>query len=85
MGFLLNLIPHLMMLILFGGNFNDSLPPWFCVLAGIAYFLYHLCDNMDGKQARRTKSSSPLGMILDHGIDAFTAVLNNIIMSRIVQ
>ena len=27
-------------------------------------------DNMDGKQARKTKTSSPLGMIFDHGLDA---------------
>ena len=25
---------------------------------------------MDGKQARRTKNSSPLGMLMDHGCDA---------------
>ena len=28
-------------------------------------------DNVDGKQARKTGSSSPLGMIMDHGCDAF--------------
>jgi ethanolaminephosphotransferase len=27
---------------------------------------------MDGKQARRTKTSSPLGMMFDHGCDALT-------------
>lgn len=27
---------------------------------------------MDGKQARRTKSSSPLGLLMDHGTDALT-------------
>ena len=30
-------------------------------------------DNVDGKQARRTGSSSPLGMVFDHGLDAITA------------
>ncbi len=29
-----------------------------------------ILDNMDGKQARRTKTSSPLGMMFDHGCDA---------------
>jgi phosphatidylglycerophosphate synthase len=32
-------------------------------------------DNCDGKQARKTKNSSPLGMILDHGIDSANAWL----------
>ena len=27
---------------------------------------------MDGKQARRTGASSPLGLIMDHGTDALT-------------
>lgn len=30
-----------------------------------------LQDCMDGKQARRTGSSSPLGQLFDHGCDAF--------------
>jgi len=29
-------------------------------------------DAMDGKQARRTKSSSPLGQLFDHGCDSFS-------------
>ena len=34
-----------------------------------------MLDNMDGKQARRTGSSSPLGMLFDHGCDALTTFL----------
>lgn len=30
---------------------------------------------MDGKQARRTKTSSPMGMMFDHGCDALTTFL----------
>jgi len=29
-------------------------------------------DEMDGKQARRSGNSSPLGLIFDHGCDAMT-------------
>jgi len=29
-------------------------------------------DAIDGKQARRTKSSSPLGQLFDHGCDSFS-------------
>lgn len=38
----------------------------------ITYFLYRLFDEADGKQARRTDNCSPLGMLFDHGCDAFT-------------
>eukprot|EP01125_Pyxidicula_operculata_P006740 TRINITY_DN2311_c0_g1_i2.p1 TRINITY_DN2311_c0_g1~~TRINITY_DN2311_c0_g1_i2.p1 ORF type:complete len:318 (+),score=39.91 TRINITY_DN2311_c0_g1_i2:223-1176(+) len=37
-------------------------------------FFYQLFDALDGKQARRTKSSSPLGELFDHGCDAMTTV-----------
>ena len=29
-------------------------------------------DNADGKQARKTGNSSPLGMLFDHGCDSLT-------------
>ncbi|OLL22713.1 Choline/ethanolaminephosphotransferase 2 [Neolecta irregularis DAH-3] len=33
-----------------------------------------LYNNVDGKQARRTKSSSPLGELFDHGIDSLNCL-----------
>jgi phosphatidylglycerophosphate synthase len=32
-------------------------------------FIYQTLDAIDGKQARRTKSNSPLGELFDHGCD----------------
>lgn len=40
-------------------------------------------DGIDGKQARRTGTSSPLGELFDHGIDSFSAVLIPIYMFSI--
>lgn len=37
---------------------------------GISIIVYTNLDCIDGKQARRTKSSSPLGQLFDHGCDA---------------
>jgi len=34
------------------------------------HFFYQLMDNLDGKQARRTGSSSALGELFDHGCDS---------------
>lgn len=35
--------------------------------SAFAVFFYLHMDNLDGKQARRTKNSSPLGQLFDHG------------------
>ena len=39
-------------------------------------------DNMDGKQARKTGNSSPLGLLFDHGCDAMTAGLVTIMIVK---
>jgi ethanolaminephosphotransferase len=44
-------------------------PRWLYFSNGICLFLYYTLDCMDGKQARRTGSSSPLGQLFDHGMD----------------
>jgi ethanolaminephosphotransferase len=36
--------------------------------------LYSIPDGLDGKQARRTKSSSPLGELFDHGVDSWATL-----------
>ncbi|ELP90731.1 choline/ethanolaminephosphotransferase, putative [Entamoeba invadens IP1] len=41
------------------------------VMSGLLMFLYQTADNLDGKQARRTKNGSPLGELFDHGVDTF--------------
>eukprot|EP01105_Mastigella_eilhardi_P009318 TRINITY_DN2206_c0_g1_i1.p1 TRINITY_DN2206_c0_g1~~TRINITY_DN2206_c0_g1_i1.p1 ORF type:complete len:347 (-),score=67.54 TRINITY_DN2206_c0_g1_i1:46-1086(-) len=43
---------------------------WVHVVSALCLFLYQLFDNLDGKQARRTCTSSPLGELFDHGLDA---------------
>ncbi|CAF1920062.1 unnamed protein product [Brassica oleracea var. botrytis] len=46
----------------------DSPPPrWVHFAHGLLLFLYQTFDGLDGKQARRTSSSSPLGELFDHG------------------
>lgn len=35
-----------------------------------------ILDNLDGKQARRTNTSSPLGQLFDHGCDALNVTLS---------
>ena len=40
-----------------------------------ALFVYQHMDAVDGKQARRTGASSPLGQLFDHGCDCFVNVI----------
>jgi ethanolaminephosphotransferase len=54
-----------------------AVPGAIFLLNGIAMLLYQTLDNMDGKQARRTGTSSPLGLLFDHGCDAFNLLLGS--------
>ena len=38
-------------------------------------FWYQTLDAVDGKQARRTKTSSPLGQLFDHGCDGINTIM----------
>ena len=51
---------------------GGEIPPWACFFSAFCYLIYQILDNIDGKQARRTNSSSPLGLLVDHGTDACT-------------
>ncbi|RYR08840.1 hypothetical protein Ahy_B05g076668 isoform H [Arachis hypogaea] len=47
----------------------DTAPPrWVNFAHGLLLFLYQTFDAVDGKQARRTNSSSPLGELFDHAL-----------------
>ena len=40
---------------------------------------------MDGKQARRTNNSSPIGLMFDHGADGWNAVMLSMTICTIFQ
>jgi ethanolaminephosphotransferase len=56
-------------------------PNWIYLVAAVAIFAYQTLDNMDGKQARRTASSSALGMLFDHGIDAMNCTIASTVLA----
>lgn len=45
-------------------------PPIVNIIFAVSLWTYSTLDNVDGKQARRTGSSSPLGELFDHGCDS---------------
>ena len=48
---------------------SGEIPDWAIAMAGLCTYGYYTLDCMDGKQARRTGTSSPLGQLFDHGVD----------------
>jgi len=55
-------------------NSKYPIPQWSWAVVSFLLFASHTLDGIDGKQARRTGTSSPLGELFDHGCDAWAAV-----------
>jgi ethanolaminephosphotransferase len=51
-------------------DLGTEAPSWLYFSFAAGLWLYSTFDNVDGKQARRTGTSSPLGELFDHGCDA---------------
>uniref|UniRef100_A0A8C2B0C7 Ethanolaminephosphotransferase 1 n=1 Tax=Cyprinus carpio TaxID=7962 RepID=A0A8C2B0C7_CYPCA len=56
------------------GEGRTHVPSWVWIAAGLFNFLAYTLDGVDGKQARRTNSSTPLGELFDHGLDSWACV-----------
>lgn len=80
-GFFFSAVPFVLIFVVFGTHFFNEepdkakIPSWVFLAEAVCYFLYRMLDEMDGKQARRTGNASPLGLIFDHGCDAFAVGL----------
>lgn len=55
------------------GSLQVQLEPWMYASTGGTLFMYQTLDAIDGKHARNTGSSSPLGELFDHGCDALNS------------
>ena len=51
-----------------------AVPGWAWLGVATLLFLSHTLDGIDGKQARRTGSSNPLGELFDHGLDSWATI-----------
>ena len=51
---------------------SNGYPKILYLIGAFGLFLFHLLDILDGKQARRLGASSPIGQLLDHGMDSYT-------------
>uniref|UniRef100_A0A3Q3D8I3 Cholinephosphotransferase 1 n=1 Tax=Hippocampus comes TaxID=109280 RepID=A0A3Q3D8I3_HIPCM len=72
-GLLVNIVSTLL-LVFFCPKATEEAPAWVFILSALGLFVYQSLDAIDGKQARRTNTSSPLGELFDHGCDAVSTV-----------
>jgi phosphatidylglycerophosphate synthase len=59
----------------FDTTLSKRVPDWVIVYSLVCMFVYQTLDAVDGKQARRTGTSSPLGQLFDHGCDGINTLL----------
>jgi ethanolaminephosphotransferase len=64
---------------------QGDIPAYISIISALLYYTYHILDNIDGKQARRTNNSSPLGMLVDHGCDSITTFLLSVALCSIMK
>ena len=58
-------------------NAGQGIPSWLGIYSALCIWFYSTLDNLDGKQARRTNTSSPLGELFDHGCDSVNILLGS--------
>lgn len=82
---LITLLSSYVVIVYHDVDFSGGVPQWNYLVAGIGLFIYLHLDCLDGKQARSTGTSSPLGQLFDHGCDAFAVHLVLLMMMTSLQ
>lgn len=67
---LMGIISGYLIIASYDTTFTVQPPTLHLLLAALGIFVYQTLDATDGKQARRTNSSSPIGFLFDHGCDS---------------
>ncbi|XP_032457633.1 choline/ethanolaminephosphotransferase 1 isoform X11 [Nasonia vitripennis] len=73
LGLIVNIVTTLV-LVWYSPDAKAEPPRWACFLCAVGLFFYQSLDAIDGKQARRTGTSTPLGELFDHGCDSISTV-----------
>lgn len=77
LGLITVVVPHVL-LMLHAPTMSEEAPRWVYALNCVGLFAYMVLDNLDGRQARRTGSSSPLGHLVDHTCDALNVLITGL-------
>ncbi|XP_011871645.1 PREDICTED: cholinephosphotransferase 1 isoform X9 [Vollenhovia emeryi] len=73
LGLIVNIVTTLI-LVYYSPDARVEPPRWACFVCALGLFVYQSLDAIDGKQARRTGTSTPLGELFDHGCDSISTV-----------
>lgn len=68
-----------------GMEFECRLPDWSLLFCSFLYMTWLILDNIDGKQARRTRTSSPLGLLFDHQVDALNVTITTTYFANLLM
>ena len=63
-------------------TFSQELPCFIPIFCALMLFIAQTLDAIDGKHARNTKRSSPLGQLMDHGCDSMDNFLYAIVLAQ---
>ena len=66
-------------------DFECRLPDWTLLISAYLYMAWLILDNIDGKQARRTQSSSALGLLFDHQVDALNVTITTTYFANLLM
>ncbi|KAI0995614.1 hypothetical protein K3495_g12566 [Podosphaera aphanis] len=80
LGFLFILI-NVVLLVIFMPDLQGPAQSWLYYNFAFGLWMYSTMDNVDGKQARRTGTSSGLGELFDHGIDSLNCTLGSLLQT----
>ncbi|CAF1320924.1 unnamed protein product [Adineta ricciae] len=83
-GLAVNIGASICLMILTDGA-KEQCTRWMYFLTGLGTFIYQSLDAIDGKQARRTDSSTPLGELFDHGCDSVSTAFVTIAFCCTIQ
>ena len=64
---------------------RQEVPSCIYLLLGFNLYMYQTFDGIDGRHARRIKASSPLGMLFDHGCDAYSFSMMPTLLSFVIN
>ncbi|KAI1077356.1 CDP-alcohol phosphatidyltransferase [Whalleya microplaca] len=73
------ILANIGLLVIFMPDLVGPGPSWLYLSFAFGLFMYQTMDNIDGKQARRTGTSSGLGELFDHGIDSLNCTLGSLL------
>lgn len=71
------------LILIINPTLGPNCPRFLHLLSALSIFGYQTLDNMDGKQARKTNSSSALGMMFDHTCDVINTVVMGIMLGSV--